>query len=275
MTETVENTKLIYQDVRTSWYFRFWTLFWVICLIFGFVAFIIYSVKSGENSSNPPFHTWVETPLSIQFPSYQISIPDPASPVTFTSFSCNRVDGGSLESIRTVGCSVVSGSPPPMTKCREILANAYSASGKGNGIVKCTITTDPVNPVDPMIYWSLSPFYVASDYSAAWGAYVSPNNDSWIYLEKHVFEGVDVWRSTRTNQHSTISMPGVYTVSVAIDSFAVRNVMRYSGYNGWMSLGNTGGFAFFLVIMHTIVMMGVSVCLNNDSKFLRGKHAEM
>jgi len=42
-------------------------------------------------------------------------------------------------------------------------------------------------------------------------------------------------------------------------------------YNGWMTVGDIGGIAFFGVILHTIVMIIVGLFLANSSTFLGGE----
>jgi hypothetical protein len=64
-------------------------------------------------------------------------------------------------------------------------------------------------------------------------------------------------------------------VSVIIESFGVEHYEQRSVYNGWMAMGDVGGFAFFLLILHTIVMLGVGVFLANDSRFLHSSGQEM
>jgi hypothetical protein len=74
---------------------------------------------------------------------------------------------------------------------------------------------------------------------------------------------------------STVSFPGYYVVSTIIESFGVEHLEQRSLYNGWMAMGDVGGFAFFLLILHTIVMLGVGVFLANDSKFLHSDGHEV
>lgn len=54
----------------------------------------------------------------------------------------------------------------------------------------------------------------------------------------------------------------------------MRHIVEYDSYNGWMALGDIGGFAFFMMILHTMVMMCIGVCFNNDSQFLGGRGQE-
>eukprot|EP01130_Rhizamoeba_saxonica_P014831 TRINITY_DN651_c0_g1_i3.p1 TRINITY_DN651_c0_g1~~TRINITY_DN651_c0_g1_i3.p1 ORF type:complete len:103 (-),score=21.11 TRINITY_DN651_c0_g1_i3:262-570(-) len=63
-------------------------------------------------------------------------------------------------------------------------------------------------------------------------------------------------------------------LQVIMNSFRVLHYHEANWYNGWMSKGNTGGFAFYLLILHYIAMAGVGAIFRNDSCFLLGKDPE-
>lgn len=61
-----------------------------------------------------------------------------------------------------------------------------------------------------------------------------------------------------------------FRVVVGIRNFFVQHTQEVDTFNGWQSVGSIGGFIFFLVILHNILMFLVGFCLANDSKFLGG-----
>jgi len=83
--------------------------------------------------------------------------------------------------------------------------------------------------------------------------------------------GIPVWEKSQI-YHSTVSTPGYYSVRTSISSFRVNHYEQTDSYNGWMAVGGIGGFAFWMVILHTIVIAVVGFVFSNESKFLNGDH---
>jgi len=61
-----------------------------------------------------------------------------------------------------------------------------------------------------------------------------------------------------------------FNIDIKIGVFDVFHYEQTDFYTGWMATSDIGGAAFFLVIIHTIVMGLVSLCLENNSKYLKG-----
>jgi len=74
--------------------------------------------------------------------------------------------------------------------------------------------------------------------------------------------------------HSTLSEVGVYSIYIGIGSYYARHEEQKDIYDGWMALGASGGFIYFSVILHTIIMIIVGVRLENDSAFLQGPDSD-
>jgi len=121
-------------------------------------------------------------------------------------------------------------------------------------------------------------FQVEGYYLANWGGSLhdsvlfGPNNDAWILLSKSYFQyanqdNVQEWEKELV-YHSVDSNNGDYRVSVVLRSFIVHHHEQKSKYDGWMAIGGSGGFAYFMTILQVIVMLFVGIVLNNDSKFL-------
>jgi len=82
-------------------------------------------------------------------------------------------------------------------------------------------------------------------------------------------DGIPVWEKSEL-YHSTVSTPGHYVVRTIISSFRVDHYEQTDSYNGWQAIGGIGGFAFWMVILHTIATIVVGFILSNESKFLAG-----
>jgi hypothetical protein len=105
--------------------------------------------------------------------------------------------------------------------------------------------------------------------------WIAPNNNAWVLLTKRFWvepsgNTIEEWERDLL-YHSTQSSPGNYTVLLVIDDFTVATVLsRENYYTGFMAVGDIGGTAFFLVLVHTIAMMLVGCVIPNDSVFLNG-----
>jgi len=87
-----------------------------------------------------------------------------------------------------------------------------------------------------------------------------------------------IWNSASQNitdwdrsllYHSTVSVPGQYYIEVIIGSYNVWHIDQTDVYNGVMAMGDIGGFAFFLLVIHSIIMLFVGLCFLNNSTFLK------
>jgi len=164
-----------------------------------------------------------------------------------------------------------------------VLANEYWAVENHTNylprIIQCNITTDLPKPgQDQLLAWEL-------EGSGNWGPnmaasmWIAPNNNSWILLSKDNLKGPNGQIGEKWERyllyHSTISNPGSYQIWVIMDSFDVDTVTNHDNpYTGWMALGDIGGVAFFLLILHTIVMTVAGVFFTNSSSFLNKPNSQ-
>jgi len=117
--------------------------------------------------------------------------------------------------------------------------------------------------------------YGMNEFSSIW---IAPNNHTWVLLDKGyvTYAGQDPkeeWERELV-YHSTASIIGVYRISVILNRFFITHADQGDSYDGWMAMGDIGGFGYFLLIIHTIVMMTAGICLNNNSRFLIGDAAQ-
>jgi len=105
--------------------------------------------------------------------------------------------------------------------------------------------------------------------------HISPWTLSWVNLKKRIVslngKGADAWEAQlqyHSLPNSNGATGGTFDVTVHIRDFVVDHYDQKDNYNGWQALGSIGGFAFFLVILHTLVMLLVGIFLDNNSRFL-------
>jgi hypothetical protein len=240
-----------------------------------FVALIILGDRSTRAAKEEDWSVWFENATEIEFPSFHLRVQDPSQ--TITAASC--IHGTAF--LTTGDCSYGG----DRTQCFKIEGKgiyAYNKWGEPiqNTQITCTVNTTGFAPGQNIqLAWERDPHhgYSANPYHGA--EYISPNNQAWVSLEKRIITPLDrgdrnessfhFWRM-RLQYHSSVSLQGYYVITTLIDTFGVEHWVQRDAYNGWMATGDIGGFAFFLLILHSIVMIGVGIFLNNDAKFLRG-----
>jgi hypothetical protein len=274
-----ERISVIVHDFKSSWYFRVWGVLWIICAIFVFVALIILGAKSTEADREGNWNVWFENATQIEFPGFHFLIQDPTQTIVYKQ--CAHLGNP----LKLDACSY-GGTP---NNCFRVVTDGIYAINKwgepmANTQINCVInTTNFSNNDNLMIAWALDPHndFASNPYFAS--SSIRPNNEAWVLLEKrvarprHALDNGDreltFWRR-RIHYQSTEADPGYYYVSTIIESFGVEHYEQKDFYDGWQAMGDVGGFAFFLLILHSIVMLGVGVFLANDSKFLAGGHVE-
>jgi hypothetical protein len=278
---TRESISNIVDDIKTSWYFRVWAVLWFVCAVVVFAALIILGGRSAEAAREDDFRFWIENATSIAFPQFHFRLEDDNEAIDVSTIRCRHTE----LPVNFGPCN----SGLPMTLCFTVLASSIVAQNvwnhpRGDRIVHCSFNaTVPPND-NLMVAWE------AENPQATRGfgfdtQLVAPNNNAWITLVKEVFRPVRARRNydngtdgfinwgAHVVYHSTVSVPGHYSITTAIESFRVAHIEQSDTYDGWMAMGDIGGFAFFLLILHSIVVFVVGIFLSNESKFLHGMKA--
>jgi len=276
---TIEKIKQIGHDVAHSWYFRFWAISWLVFALVVFSALIILSKSSEAAAKQHDVVVWVENATAIQFPRIHFRF-DHRGNETFQTYDC-YANGVYLD---PYPCMSWRGFEPPMNTCvafnSEILT-ALNDWTRDDVRIQCEIGSNGAGyQGNMMMAFELEGQNIFSFggnmYASIW---IAPNNQAWVLLEKNVLQTsktadqIQLWDRTLL-YHSTVSTPNVYNVSVIMSSFFVRHFDPKDVYNGWMTIGDIGGVAFFMVILHTIVMIGIGIFFSNTSTFLTGHESK-
>eukprot|EP01118_Nematostelium_gracile_P001329 TRINITY_DN1136_c0_g1_i1.p1 TRINITY_DN1136_c0_g1~~TRINITY_DN1136_c0_g1_i1.p1 ORF type:complete len:302 (-),score=64.16 TRINITY_DN1136_c0_g1_i1:80-985(-) len=258
---TGEKLSEIAEDLKTSWYYRVWAFVWLTLALSVFAILIILGQASTHARGDPTFQFWVENTTSLAFPKYFV-------------YGLNK-------SISDTDCRF-KGQPIMATPCQHA-PNCWNFDGSSvtaqhiygdieSRTIRCTFTTDVTTPtnISQMIGFGLEARTVGPNNFL--GIYIAPNNNSWIYLSPDVIqrsgEGVENDWERRLVYHSTFSVPRTYMVSISIERFLLLHADQTDKYSGWMAVGEIGGYAFFAVLLHKLVMILVGFVLENNSKSL-------
>jgi len=260
----------LFDDLKHSWYFRIYIFFWVFFAILTFVALIILGERATQVQKNPTWRLWVENPNTLAFPDFQVRTNIDESENSIEGPICGCAAGSSATYPAITACSGLA-----MNKCFAVSGSQCTGTLNNNGSptatnnLDCTFNVTGPNSGDRVI------LVVFTD-EANFGnsvTYVQPQQNAVIGLVKTVVKGNGVssnlWGRNLMYQ-SSVSEGGLFAVRFQYDTFTVFHWVEDSGFDSWLSVGGIGGFAFFMLILHTILMTIVEICIPNESKFLKG-----
>jgi len=280
MGALVENAKLIIDDLKSSWYFRLWCFFWLVCTLAVFSSLIILGKRTTYDTEHPELHMWLENASSITFPRFSIRVhgQNDENGQIITDRYCRHEN----IPLQIQQCPGMVGVPPPTNKCIMVPADSITAKNvwgewyTGDTFIECVLNTTGSEPDgNRLLIWSdEAPGKHSFGGVDSGTAFIGPDADAWVVIEKeiletHEFGEIVIWNK-KLDYHSSNFTQGHYRIAVVLGSFRVAHFFFQNAYNGWMGLADVGGFAFFSIILHTIVMMFVGICMDNDSRFLRG-----
>jgi len=269
--QTLEQVKQIVHDVKSSWYFRFWGILWIVGAIITLVSFSVMVATDRQVNES-----WFEFQHEITIPNFHYRVDFAAVERTFTSMACNDSNGP----IPYYPCEDTQ-RDGDITKCRAIHPTAPATADFRNHharAINCQFTTNGTGPEGDIMAFELEGQYIFSetDGAADTATWFGPNGMLWLNMKKRIFEWknieVQVW-DTVPIYHSTIWNPQNYNVSVVIGEFLVMYIKPKEMFSGWIVYGAIGGTAFFMLIIQTIVMIFLGICFANTSTFLTGGQA--
>jgi len=251
--------------------FEFGDFFWVSFAIFGFAILIIISRQSAVAQQRDYLDMWIENSTSINFPVFHFRIYD-YDPAEFDSIVCTTKQG---LLVPNQICNVSVNDVPPIEKCFAVSASDIvtidTVDPTENAII-CWFNTT-ANTTSSLVAWEVEgdnfQYTGANSYAATW---VHPSPNAWVLLQKSIISRnpeshVVGWHRDLVYQ-SSLSDNGQFTVSTIISSLQITHYNSRDSFNGWRALGEIGGFAYALVLVHTVVMIIIGFCMTNDSKFL-------
>jgi len=246
-------------DLKTSWYFRVWFSIWFVLAILSFSCLIILGSRSTEAAKHEGWRLWIEHADKIEYPSFcfRTSLDETSNEIGNIYCQWNGII------LQAVQCE----DGTPRARCVQLnMAGDYAT--KDNNNLVCSFGFNVSADPDKIIGFEI---VKAREFGVAF-TWIQPNSNAWILLSKYIIkpDGEDervLW-GRQLVYHSTVQVGDFFQVSILIDTFRVFHYVESDYYNGWMALGDVGGFAFFMYILHTIVMFTVGVFLENNSKFL-------
>jgi len=271
--QTVEKLRQIGSDLASSWYFRVWGLLWLLFALVVFSGLIILSQSSNQAQHEMDIQLWVQNVSSIQFPRFHFRLDHRGNEIFNTSgITCYF---GTTQ-LQILECQSWRGMQPAQNQCIAFNSDSYSALNDwnfGDSRIQCSLsTTGEGYQGNSMIAYELEGQNVYGLGAMAFASTeIAPTANAWVILEKNLLtqngNTVELWGRDLL-YHSNAPVTNLYNVTSIMGSFLVRNFQPRDTYNGWMTVGDIGGVAFFCVILHTIVMAIIGLFMKNSSTFL-------
>jgi len=259
MANTKQQMGAFFDDLKSSWYFRIWFVLWLTCFLAGFSALIILGKRSETAAAHESWRTWIQTETGIEYPSFCLRTSRDEVTNQLGEVSCNF--NGLL--IPTSNCD----DGTIREKCVQLNMEGDIATKTTNNL-QCTFGFNVSTDADKVIGFEI---VKDREFGVAF-TWIQPNANAWILLTKNIIEpkhgkSINMW-GRQLLYHSSVFTTNQFALDIKMDAFLVFHFEENDYYTGWMAIGDIGGVGFFLVILHTIVMIVVGLFMENTSKFL-------
>jgi len=276
------NTRLKFsqmvEDIKSSWYFRFWLVLWIPCFLLAFICLIILGNISRKNQHHEDTKVWWENTSYINYPQFHFRLPENEGSIA--GINCVYDQN---QQLHTQLCEPWHGQVPDISQCIAVASASY---GVGNSFkdspwqetIQCNVTAISPKNVSLLMAWEIEDPQTNIDVggNAAAAIWVAPTTNAQIQL----FKSVTTWDKKPLNlwyrnlvYHSTVSVLSQYSVTIQIAGFGVFHYEKMSMFNPWQAVGDIGGFAFFVGLAHTAAMIIIGLVMSNSSTFLNQSNA--
>jgi len=273
--------KRVLNDLRNSWYFRLWLVFWIVLAIVWFVAMGFLANRADDASKHKVQEYFIDHASRIEYPRFQLRFPlkDGQSVNQYNTPACVY---GFYKNV-TVPSTIIKcltphgGSDLSNDFCLVVDGGFFAYKGRpytdpvANNRLTCIVNITggliPIAQEDVQVAFELldDPSYGPNSGASLW---ISANNAAWVLLTQAYFNGHEAWERDLL-YHSSAFVPGFWEITAVIDSFRVERYEDKVIYDGWMAAADIGGFITFLMIFHVIVMIIVGLFCVNNSQYLR------
>jgi len=277
MGYTIDQIKVILNDIKSSWYFRIWATAWVGFMIVAFACFLVLVGISLRSGKEDDVRIWFSEAPSINYPRFHFRS---STLEVIESVMCNQNN----VTIPTSYCQEYNGVLPDIKHCVAVGADAFQVINEKGDFprihhqrLECVVTTNGSWNGNTLIAWEIEgknvEIFGDNIYAGIW---VAPNDRAWVLLEQGMTElptqkvPLVSWRQELI-YHSTVFHNGTYNVAVMIPTFHVIHSISSDSYDGFNALGDIGGFAFFMVMVHSFVAILIGLCFVNNSEWLLRK----
>jgi len=272
----------IISDLKSSWYFRFWALLWVVFFILGFVALGILGNRSANTTMQKDGKIWWQNNKSMYLPRFHfhtgIGPNSPPGNEIINNISCSY----NHQPVQTGVCQSYGGVVPDLFHCVAVYGDQIevfeSNSGRPDEMaelgIACNITVmGNITGMGTMIAFGLEGqdnyIAISDPHTALW---IHPTTYSMIALTRERAKVHGNWATMWDRQliyMSSVTNGTFFHIRTVVNGFSEFNYDVWNLYSGWRAVGDLGGVSFFLVCIHTAVMILLGFCFSNNAVFLR------
>jgi len=277
MGYTIDQIKLILNDIKSSWYFRIWATVWIGFMIVAFACFLVLVGISLRAGHEDDVRLWFKESPSITYPRFHFRS---STLEVIESVICNQNN----VTVTTGYCQETGGVLPDIKHCVGVHADNFQVVNEKGDFermhhqrIECVVTTNGSYYGNTLIAWEIEGINVGAIGDNIYaGIWIAPNDRAWVLLEQAITELATQtspqvsWRKDLI-YHSTVFHNGTYNVATIIPTFHVMHSIASDSYDGWNALGDIGGFAFFMVMLHSFVLILFGLCFVNNSEWLHHK----
>jgi len=276
----MSRVSLLIEDLKTSWYFRIYGLLWLVCAIVSFVGLVVLAHYSRYAQEHQQWLSWWAKDAQLNYPDFYVSLlPGENSTDEIQSSICYFGLRTNPQNVPITNCLTA-----PLTQCLIIKASTFVAlpnPAQGTFFnspetqITCDVNTKILNPA---IDNSILAMGVTNDYvkTSEPSAYLYNGTITQISIEQNVIVSKIhpkyTWYDVQSVPMSNVNPYAGYSFVVRFGNLWTQTSQETDTFNGWMGVGEIGGFFFFLYVIHSILMAFIGLCLTNDSKFLGGNN---
>jgi len=280
MSASAASVGAILHDLKTSWYFRIWSVLWLVCFIVWLAAWAEVTKRPGGFNGGL-FRTSIQPATTIFFPNYHFRFVLAATEVVAPKNNRCTINNGTVVVQTETSMITVNGvNEMVITVSGGQVAACSVASAACDNRLTCSIDiTNGVPSVDRQVAFELvgnEGSWGDTSYSSVW---ISPNDNAWVMLTKSTFSGQGLSQNSDWDQALVYHAAGSvsqyhWNITAVINTF---NIWHYSadkplsGRQGFEVLGHMGGVTVFLYMLHATVMFLLGFCMVNESTFLHGE----
>jgi len=281
--DSCSRIKFIIQDLKTSWYFRFWLLLWVVCAIMTFVVLIEYSSWQTEDSKTDYQRISLKNEKSLAYPKFHLHSLYGLIVSVQCAHAGNLIPTGMcFNYTNTSQCISING---PSIKVSFGQAENYHMEDIA---INCTMVTNITGVIGPQkndqVFWGLEgPFPGGNKHTPPPVPFtpilIQPKTQAWVMINQMNVDNQAVWNRQLIYRDYNVTDPengtAEYQIWTVMDSFNVMSIEKspLPTRGGWYTVSNVGGFAFFTYILHSIMMFFLGFLFTNNSLFLNGESA--
>jgi len=248
---------VIFDDLKSSWYFRIWALLWVVFVITGFVGIIHFGKEATRLSNESTQRSYLLKTTEQQMPT-QISfllLKDPKHEYEILDLQCTTFDynqsNATVTTLPSSNCLSLTNVDPNTHLCRFV-APKLTIKSLSEGI-DCHLTLNNTVEGDHV------EILLDGDSSRTQKLYRVGTRQTISLTKVYIDSKTPIYRRTSNEMNADGAQRTDFYANIQFqDLYEHHTVTEDVVYSRWESAADIGGFGFFLFCLHKIIMFILS-----------------